>query len=56
MPVITSKPKREEIRRDVKAMKSASKEILKSKESARRFLVKKGYVTKSGKLTRKYGG
>ena len=56
MTVITTKPTPEEVRKEVRAMKSASKEILKSKESARRFLVEKGYITKSGKLTRKYGG
>ncbi len=52
----TTKPTPEEVRKEVTAMKSASKEILKSKESARRFLIKKGYITKSGNLTRKYGG
>ena len=56
MTVITTKPTPEEVRKEVRAIKSASKEIRRTKSSARRFLIEKGYITKSGKLTRKYGG
>lgn len=37
-------------------MREASAQILKSKETARAFLIEKGYITKTGKLTKRYGG
>jgi len=40
----------------INSMKKATKEILKSKESAKAFLDKTGIYTKDGKLTKEYGG
>jgi len=45
---------REEIREELKTIRKVSKKIMSSKESAKRFLVQFGVVTKSGKLTAKY--
>lgn len=40
----------------IAAMKRTSSELLKSKDKARAFLIEHGYITKSGKLTKKYKG
>ena len=45
---------REEIREEVKTIRKVSKKIMSSKESAKRFLVEFGVLTKNGKLTAKY--
>jgi uncharacterized protein YydD (DUF2326 family) len=45
-----------EIRKDIKEMNIAAKEINKTPESARAFLIKHGFITKGGKLTKRYGG
>jgi hypothetical protein len=44
----------EEIRREIKSMKAFSKKVSATKESAREFLTKYGYMTKSGKLSSRY--
>ena len=38
----------------VAAMRRAGKKIERTRESARAFLLKHGYITKSGKLTKRY--
>ncbi|MGC1479015.1 MAG: hypothetical protein WA771_00815 [Chthoniobacterales bacterium] len=45
-----------QVREEVETIQRASKKILASKETAREFLVKFGFITKSGKVTRRYGG
>lgn len=45
-----------QIRKEIKEMNLAAKEINKTPESARAFLIKHGFITKSGKLTKRYGG
>lgn len=52
MTVVLVKPTRKEVRKDVKAMRTASAKILQSRETARGFLQKNGYITKSGILTK----
>jgi len=39
-----------------KAAKEASRRSLKSKRAARARLMKEGFITKSGRLTKNYGG
>ncbi len=56
MTVVVASRTQKEVRKDIQAMQKASKEILKSKASARAYLVENGFITKSGKLTKRYGG
>jgi len=56
MTVITTGPSEKEVKDQIKAMRAASDRITASKESAREYLLKNGYITKSGKLTKRYGG
>lgn len=56
MTVIVTKPNEEDMRKEVKAMRAASAKLLKSRETARDYLYKKGYISKTGKLTKRYGG
>lgn len=45
-----------EVRLEAKAIKKAGKEIRKDRATTLEFLRKHGFVTKSGKLTKRYGG
>ncbi len=45
-----------EAREEIQAIKDAGKRIRKSRRSALQFLIRHGFVTKSGKLTKRYGG
>jgi hypothetical protein len=45
-----------ELKREIQEIRAAGKAIRHSKQSARDFLVKHGFVTKSGRLTKRYGG
>jgi hypothetical protein len=47
---------RKQVREEVEAIHRASAKIFASKKSAKDFLVKFGMITKSGKLTARYGG
>ena len=55
MTVVIAKPSEKQIRQDVQQMRKAAKSIASSPESARSFLLKKGYITRDNKLSRKYG-
>jgi len=44
------------MKHDLEAIKDAGKRIRKSRSSALDFLVRHGFVTKTGKLTKRYGG
>jgi hypothetical protein len=46
----------EQIREEIDAIKRAGKKIRRTRASARAFLVKHGFITKSGKLSKRYGG
>lgn len=45
---------RKEIQAEIKKIEAASQKHLRSVESARQFLIKGGFITKSGKLTKQY--
>ncbi len=45
-----------QIRKEIEEMKLAVKEINKTPESSRAFLIKHGFMTKGGRLTKRYGG
>jgi hypothetical protein len=45
-----------EIERDIAAIRRAGKKITRSKQTARAWLIKNGFITKSGKPTKRYGG
>jgi len=47
---------RQEIDREIKLLKRNARKILKTKASARDFLIQNGFMTKAGNLTKKYGG
>lgn len=40
----------------IKVLEEAAKEVNATKETALKFLIKGGFVTRSGKLTKRYGG
>ena len=56
MSTVVDKLSAEEIREEIAAIKRVGKRICKSPESAKAFLVKHGFMTKSGKPTKRYGG
>ena len=43
-----------DVDREVKSIREFTKKITKSKKTAREFLIRAGYITKSGKLTKRY--
>lgn len=45
-----------EAREEIQAIKNADKEIRKDRATTLAFLHKHGFVTKAGKLTKRYGG
>jgi len=45
-----------EVDRDIAAIERGSKKLRRSKKTARAWLVKHGFITKGGKLTKRYGG
>ncbi|HYR59074.1 MAG TPA: hypothetical protein VEO95_10605 [Chthoniobacteraceae bacterium] len=45
-----------EIERDIAAIEKGTKKIMRSKKSAKAWFIKNGFITKSGKLTKRYGG
>ena len=54
MTVVIAKPSRAEINEEIKAIQNASSKLLSSKKTARNYLVKHGFITKTGKLTSTY--
>ena len=47
---------KEEYERELKALRDFGKKIRRTPETSRAFLIKYGFITKSGKLTKRYGG
>jgi len=45
-----------DIARDIASIKKGTKEITRSRKTARAWLIKHGFMTKTGKLTKRYGG
>jgi len=56
MTISTQTMSPERAKREVKAMQEAGRRICASKETARAYMVKHGFMTKSGKLPKRYGG
>jgi len=56
MTIITTGPSEQEVKDRIKTMRAASDKITASKETARAYLIKNGFMTKGGKLTKRYGG
>jgi hypothetical protein len=55
--ILTLAPRsRQEIDNEIKLLRRNAKKIYKTKASARKFLIDHGFITRSGKLTKKYGG
>lgn len=46
----------EKVKREIEAMREAGRRIRASKETARAYMLKHGFMTKSGKLPKRYGG
>jgi len=56
MSTVVAKLSASEIYQEIRAIKDAGKRIRKFRSSALEFLVRHGFVTKTGKLTKRYGG
>lgn len=56
MTLVPYPPSHPVIRSELAAMSRAAKRINRSPESARAYLVKRGFVTPNGRLTKQYGG
>lgn len=54
MTVLIGKPTEKQVREEIRAMKRASKRINATPATAREFLLKHGFITKSGKLHPRY--
>jgi hypothetical protein len=55
--ILTLAPRsRQEINHEIKLLRRNAKKIFKTKASGRKFLIDHGFITKAGKLTKKYGG
>ena len=54
MILVISKPSRGEVQAETKAIRKASARITESKASAKKYLLDSGFITKSGKLTKRY--
>jgi hypothetical protein len=55
--ILTVAPRsKEEIDNEIKLLRRNAKKIFKTKASGRQFLIDHGFITKMGKLTKKYGG
>jgi len=56
MSIVTRPRSEAEVTKIVDSIKRVTKELTRNKETAREFLRKNGYITKTGKLTKHYGG
>lgn len=56
MTVATKTASSERTKREIEAMHEAGRRIRASKETARAYMIKHGFITKSGKLPKRYGG
>jgi hypothetical protein len=45
-----------EAKREIEALRRTGKKIRKTPETAKAFLIKHGFITKEGRLTKRYGG
>lgn len=56
MTVVITSMSEKEAKERIKAIRKTSARATKSKETARAYWVKYGYITEAGKLTKQYGG
>ncbi len=56
MKVIASKPDNRQLRAEIPVIQKVARRHLESPEKARQFLIKGGFMTKGGKLLKRYGG
>jgi len=56
MTVVASKPDNRQLRAEIPVIQKAARKHLESPEKARQFLIKGGFMTKGGKLPKRYGG
>ena len=47
---------KEAIERDIAAITKGTKRIMRSKKAGKNWFIKHGFITASGKLTKRYGG
>ncbi|MGV3530773.1 MAG: hypothetical protein ACO1QR_00275 [Chthoniobacteraceae bacterium] len=56
MSIVTRPRSKEEVDEMIASVKATTRELMKDKKKARAFLINRGYITKTGKLTKRYGG
>lgn len=54
MTVVIAKPSAKQVQREVRAMRKVGERINATPASAKAFLIKKGFLTKEGKLHSRY--
>jgi hypothetical protein len=54
MTVVLAKPSEKQVKTEIRAMKSAAKEISVSTKTAREFLRRHGFITKDNSLHQRY--
>jgi len=55
MTAIIAKVRESEVRREIRAVKEAAQKVTATKEAAREFLLKNGFITTDNKLNKRYG-
>jgi hypothetical protein len=56
MTTVIARMSKRELNAELRAIREVGKKIRKTPQSARSFLMKHGFITRSGKLTKRYGG
>ena len=56
MSIVLVPRSKAEVDRDVAAIKKGAAKLRRSKKAGREWFIKHGFITKSGKLTKRYGG
>jgi hypothetical protein len=54
MTIVLAKPTEKQVRKEVRAMRKAAVKVAATRESARAFLRKHGFITKANRLTKRY--
>jgi hypothetical protein len=56
MTVLIAPPPQSAVAKEIRAMRKASKKIMSSRASARKFLIKSDFITKKNQLHARYRG
>lgn len=56
MTAIAAKPDNSQLRAEIPVMKKTARKLMTDRDKARKFLIKGGFMTKGGKLPKRYGG